>query len=272
MENLPRSNFRFVPSARTLVEQLLYELTAWASSSEWVDWLEVGGSLGQGAGDEWSDIDAGIGVVNDGVPISDRIADVLGATQSFAPVADSIVQDLNGRAHLIVVFEDGRQLSLVVVPASVRTGLPPQSLALLDRTGRLATPLQTSGWDPLPETARDWSFEAWIGLGDAARHAVRGHSWRALRSLTEARDLVWQLWAAKHGVAFPVFGAVSVENAGLPGPAGIEATHPRALTASSLLDSVDALASIVADLTAPYDVDGVARVVRTRIEQLRERL
>jgi hypothetical protein len=254
------------------VQQLLDVLVGWASSTEWIDWLEVGGSIGREASDEFSDIDAGIGIVEDGTPISDRVTEALATAQQFAPVADSIVQDLDGRAHLIVVFEDGHQLSLVVVSASVREGLPPESRALIDRTGRLATPLPLARWLPSAETARDWAFEAWISVGDAARHAVRGHPWRALRSLTEARDLAWQLWAADNTVAFPAFGAVSVENAGLAGPEAIAMTHPDSLAVDSLFRAIEVLTSIVEQLTATHDVDGVARVVTERIRQLRERL
>jgi hypothetical protein len=253
------------------VRQLLDRLRAWASSTEWVDWLEVGGSFGRGAGDDWSDIDAGIGVVGD-APISDRVEAAVVATRDFAPIADSIIEDLDGRAHLIVVFEDGRQLSLVVLPADTRTGLPPDSLALLDRSGRLATSLPASRWGPSAETVREWSFGAWISVGDAARHAARGHSWRALRSLTEARDFAWQLWASGNDVGFPAFGAVSVSNAELAGPDGIEATHPVSLSVASLFDAIDALVGILDSLTASHEVEGVAGVVTFRIRELRERL
>jgi hypothetical protein len=140
------------------VAALLDQLVGWAGSVEWIDWLEVGGSLGRGAGDELSDIDAGIGFVDDGVPIAERVAAALRSAGDFAPVADSIVQDLDGRAHLIVVYADGRQLSLVVVPASVREGLPPQSLALLDRSGRLSRAIPAEHWAPDPATLRDWAF------------------------------------------------------------------------------------------------------------------
>jgi hypothetical protein len=233
-----------------------------------VDWLEVGGSLGRDAGDEWSDIDAGIGVVEDGVPIADRVAAARAAARGFAPVADSIVQDLGGRPHLIVVFEDGRQLSLVVTPGTTRDGLPPQSKALLDRSDRLATALPGSRWAPTTEQLREWSFEAWICVGDATRHAVRGHPWRALRSLTEARDFAWQLWAASERVTYPQFGAVSVENAGLSGPTGMERTLPGTLAAPHVLKSARELSDILSTLTAAHGVDGVERVVRARIVAL----
>ncbi len=41
---------------------LVDRLHRWAEAQPWIDWLELGGSLGRGAGDAWSDLDAGIGV------------------------------------------------------------------------------------------------------------------------------------------------------------------------------------------------------------------
>lgn len=42
--------------------ELVAQLADWAQDTAWVDWLELAGSLGRGAGDHWSDVDAGIGV------------------------------------------------------------------------------------------------------------------------------------------------------------------------------------------------------------------
>jgi CelD/BcsL family acetyltransferase involved in cellulose biosynthesis len=80
------------------------------------------------------------------------------------------------------------------------------------------------------------------------------------------------LWAAREGITFPAFGAVSAENSGLAGPEGVEATHPSSLDTAAIFESVRSLASILRDLTVSQDADGVARVVTARIQQLRERL
>src|SRR5690606_16830592 len=169
--------------------------------------------------------------------------------------------------HCVAAYADGRQLSLVVLPAEVRTGLPPQSRALLDRSGRLARPLPAERWAADAATRREWAFLAWIGIGDAARHAVRGRVWRALRSLTEARDHAWRLWAAEAGVPYPAFGAVGVENADLPAPPGLAATHPADLRAGSLLAAAGALADVLTGLEPR--LDALEASIRGRLSALR---
>src|SRR5690606_20337425 len=134
--------------------ELLDRLTAWATGQGWIDWLELGGSLGRGGGDAWSDIDAGIGVA-DGAEIESRRDEALRAIAGFAPVADTLVQSFPSGWHCVAAYADGRQLSLVVLPAEVRTGLPPQSRALLDRSGRLARPLPAERWAADAATRRE---------------------------------------------------------------------------------------------------------------------
>lgn len=70
--------------------RLAHQLTDWASAQEWCDWLELAGSLGRGAGDKLSDIDAGLGVT--GESFDDAVAATVRAARGFAPVADSLVQ------------------------------------------------------------------------------------------------------------------------------------------------------------------------------------
>ncbi|MFC7620599.1 hypothetical protein [Microlunatus sp. GCM10028923] len=245
--------------------ELVQRLTDWAARQPWVDWLELGGSLGRGAGDAWSDLDAGIGVTGDDLDV--RRDEAVQAVSSFAPVAGTLVQGWQSGSHCIVAYRDGRQLSLVVAPADFRSGRPPESRALLDRTGRLADPVPAERLATDPETLREWEFLAWIAIGDAARHAVRGHRWRALRSLTEARDLVWQLWGADRGVVYPAFGVVSVENAGLPEPPGMAATHPADLDQESLVDAAESLSRVLAELRT--DHEELAESIRHRIRDLR---
>lgn len=247
---------------------LVADLTRWAHGCPWVDWLELAGSLGRGAGDDLSDVDAGLGVA-EGEPFDERRDQALAAVTGFAPVAGSLVQRWRADAvHLVVVYRDGRQLSLVVAPASMREGLPPQARGLLDRSGRLAADLPPHTWAPDDETAAEWAFLAWIAVGDAARHAHRAHPWRALRSVTEARDLLWQLWAARHGLTFPMFGAVTVENAGVEPPPGLERTHPASLAAADLLEAAHALGLVLreVDESAPPEL---VRVTETRLAELR---
>ncbi|WP_152363134.1 hypothetical protein [Microlunatus speluncae] len=244
--------------------ELVVALTTWAEQQSWIDWVELGGSLGRGAGDAWSDLDAGLGVIGE---LEQRPAEAIAAASEFAPVAGTLIQSWQTGSHCIVAYRDGRQLSLVVAPADFRAGRPPESRVLLDRSGRLAEALPADRWTPDSATQAEWVFLAWIAVGDAARHAVRDHRWRALRSLTEGRDLVWQLAAADAGVAFPGFGAVSLENAGRPAPPGLEATHPADLDPDRLLDAAEALGRVLAALRA--DHGELAASVRRRISAIR---
>ncbi|CAL9556816.1 hypothetical protein SUDANB121_04568 [Nocardiopsis dassonvillei] len=246
---------------------LVDALVAWARPRPWIDWVNLGGSLGRGAGDALSDVDAGLGLA-EGEPFDRRRDEVLAGARGFAPVAADLVQAWDsGSSHLIVAYADGRQLSLVVAPADGRTGLPPQTTALLDRSGRFGRNLPPQRWDPDTATLGEWAFLAWIAVGDAARHTARGSSWRALHSLTEGRDLLWRLWAAHRGLVFPAFGVVTVQNAGDPGPPGIERTHPVSLAAADLAAAVRALADLLGRVAAPAP-DGLVSVVRSRVDAL----
>ncbi|HEX4444176.1 MAG TPA: hypothetical protein VHZ81_11440 [Galbitalea sp.] len=254
--------------------ELLDQLVAWANRTAWLDWVALGGSLGRGAGDRLSDIDAGAGVLVGPSRFDELRDETLAAVSEFATVADSIIQPLGTEDrvadHLIVQYRDGRQLSLVVSRAEQSRGLAPQSLALVDKSGRLLALRPTSEFDPDPRTLREWSFVAWISLGDAARHASRGAGWRAVQSLTEARDLGWQLFASDRGIPYPAFGAVSVQNAGLATEAGMDATLPTSLARDDLLEAVRALATVLVELTAGRGVDGLRDVAMRRIDELGE--
>ncbi|MFB9658792.1 hypothetical protein ACFQS3_21385 [Glycomyces mayteni] len=247
--------------------EIVAALRAWAEGTDWVDWVELGGSLGRGAGDALSDIDAGIGVT--GLAEDDpRTAAALDAATGFAPTAATLVQRLGDLTHLICVYRDGRQLSLVVFDAAARTGLAPQSTAVVDKSSRLADPIDPARWTPDDDARREWAFLAWIALGDAARHASRGRPWRALGSLTEARDRLWSLHAADLGLTYPQFGAVTVENADAPAPQGVEATHPADLTGPAMLAAIEALAALLDPYTGA-DLEPLAAAVRPRFALLR---
>lgn len=243
-------------------------LRAWAEATDWVEWVELGGSLGRGAGDAYSDVDAGIGVT--GLADDDpRLAAALDAATGFAPTAATLRQRLGDVTHLVCVYRDGRQLSLVVFDAAARTGLAPQSTAVVDKAGRLAEPIDPARWTPDAAARREWAFLAWIALGDAARHAARGRPWRALGSLTEARNQVWSLHAADLGLTYPQFGAVTVENADAPAPQGIAATHPADLTAPAVLGAIEAVAALLDPYTGA-DLKPLADAVRPRFDLLRD--
>jgi hypothetical protein len=238
--------------------ELVERLTQWARDTAWVDWLELAGSLGRGSGDQHSDVDAGVGVTPDG-----GLDAVEGAVTGFAPAAAVLRQPFGPEiTHLMTVYRDGRQLSLVVMPSSTRTGLPPEAIALVDKSDTLATPLDSATWDPDAEKRREWSFLACIAAGDALKHARRGTFWRALRSLNEARDLYLQLLAAQEQVVFPQFGAVSLENAGRPIPAELAATLVGAPDQESIRAAVHVLVPLLGPFVAEHGLGELTSALR----------
>ncbi|WP_022881032.1 hypothetical protein [Gryllotalpicola ginsengisoli] len=237
------------------------QLIAWAERTEWVETLELGGSLGRDAGDAWSDVDAGAGLAA-GETVAGRLDEVRADVSRFGPVAGFAIEEFGaGAVHLSVLYRAGLELSLVVTEAGERRGLAPQTRALVDKCGRLAETLPAERWQPSEQTAALWGYQAWTLCKDAARHAVRGRGWRSLDALTKARERVWRLWAARQGLVYPQFGAVTVENADAAEPEGIAATHPSTLEPVELVRATRAVTALLRALSIgePAVADAVER-------------
>ena len=181
----------------------------------------------------------------------------------FAPAAAVLRQPFGPETtHLVSIYQDGRQLSLVVMPSPARTGLAPQAIALVDKLDRLSTSLDRATWDPDADRRREWAFLACIAAGDTLKHARRGTYWRALRSLTEARDLYLQLVAAQEHVVFPQFGAVSLENAGRPVPDGLAATLVGSPDQREIVDAIEVLVSLLAPFVVEHELEDLCHALR----------
>lgn len=241
----------------------------WAQNTPWCEWLELGGSLAEGQGDQYSDIDAGLGVSGE-ISLTAACDAAVQAACSFAATADSLRQNLGTdqapAEHVIVQYEDGRQLSLVVLAASDRPGAPPGALVLLDRTGRLQKTWQPPQLEASFDDRREWAFLSWLNLGDAMKHAKRGKVWRAMHSLEQARDdYTWKLYAASRGLRYPVFGPVTVETAQHPPPPGIEESYPRQIESGSIRAAVPSLAAVLRPLTEGLSVGGMQSVIERNL-------
>ena len=248
--------------------QLVAQLRVWAAATPWCLWVELAGSLGRGAGDARSDVDAGIGV-DAGKSFTEARDEAVAAASTFAAVADTLIQPFGTDPpadHLAIQYTDGRQLSLVVTPAHLRPGLPPGALALFDRSGQLSNPWSPDSLTASPSQVREWAFLAWWALLDVTKHTKRQTMWRALTALDEARSLTWKLHAASLGVDYPVFGPVSVENAGLPAPPGLDRSLPAEPDPVLLYAAAQVLAAALRPLTAGSDVDAIGRLARQRLD------
>jgi len=163
--------------------------------------------------------------------------------------------------HQFTLYATGLQLSLVVMPASGRAGLPPQSVALYDADGRLARPWLPDVALATGPTAREWACLAWLALGDLVKYLDRGSTWEAMARLDEARTQGWKLWAIAVGACYPAFGLTSVLDADCPSaPPGIEASvaglddrslRTAAIAMASVLDLVISRASAVVAFEPP---------------------
>jgi hypothetical protein len=232
---------------------ILSRLVTAAGATRRLRWIEMTGSLARGAGDPLSDIDAGMGIADDAWDAATEAAEAVAVTEAllhgFEPVTDSFRQRFPGPDgawcwHLVTLYESGVQLSLVIMPASWRPGLPPQSVALYDADGILSRPYLPPSAQASAAVAREWAYLAWMALGDVAKYAERGSAWEARARLEEARGLLWQLWAIGLGSVYPAFGLTSVlDTPGAQLPPGIEATAAGLAVADAL-----AAAGSLADL------------------------
>ncbi|HUC24489.1 MAG TPA: hypothetical protein VMA73_17405 [Streptosporangiaceae bacterium] len=231
---------------RRVLTRLVDRCEAWPLVTS----LLVGCSLGRGAADELSDIDAALGVdAPDGDAGADRVgtveAMVLAALPELGTVVD-VLRHPTGAAsqhvrRIFAQFADRTQLDLAVVtdaniearrraggapdfvylyraPASAESGQP-DPLVPADRDG------PPDAYAVSGEQVREWAFLGWIALIDADKYLRRGSVWEAHSRLHEARDRIWALWAAAQGAMYPWHGLSQVldhDSADLP--PGIEST------------------------------------------------
>jgi len=191
--------------------------------------LSVGCSLGRGAADPLSDVDAALGVTGAHGTSS---AAVVGAVEQavvdslpgYGPVVDVLRAEVGTPAlavrRVFAQFHDGLQLDLAVLPdTGIRRGAAAPDFVTLYRA---ATPAPADQPDrppvdafPPADTAtadqiHDWTFLAWIALADTGKYLRRGSVWEAHHRLNEARDHIWALWAAATGATYPWHGLSQV--------------------------------------------------------------
>src|SRR6201996_4116096 len=225
--------------------------------------LNVGCSLGRGAGDALSDIDGALGIA--AARGQAGAADVLSAEAAWVaelpklgPVVDVLGHWISRGDRFVrrgfAQFADGPQLDLAVVAeAATRRGdAAPDSLAVYQADGALTAEVLAAG-DENPsaleatgEQVREWAFFGWCALIDLAKYLRRGSPWEAHARLGETRDQIWALWAAANGAIYPWHGlSQGLDQDPEHLPAGIEATVAT-LDPAALLAAARASATILA--------------------------
>jgi hypothetical protein len=266
-----------MPDAVAAQRALLERLLAAAMTEPGVTGLTLGCSLARGAGDRWSDVDAGLAVDTATWPsVVDRVATMVGR---LGEVADLLVQRWpeggsseagSAGRHVVVQYVAGLQLSLVVMPGERWRGRAPAEVVLYDADGSFAERRTPSVLAAGADDVREWAFLGWLALADLVKYVSRRSPWEAMARLDDARTQVWRLWAVAHGVDYPVFGltaALDSPDAGVP--AGLDRTVA-GLDSSALLAAARVLAGMLEDVSAlavravPAELPhGMARHVRS---------
>jgi hypothetical protein len=223
--------------------------------------FSVGCSLGRGAGDALSDIDAAIGVAGaaDVGDVESLVAATLGASSRPGLVDLLRFQNRNddGVRRIFAQFADRTQLDLAIAAQSgIQLGRRPDFVELYDRAaadpgadpqdaGEAASAYAVSG-----EQVREWAFHGWIELLDIDKYLRRGSLWEAHERLHQVRHHVWMLWAAATGALYPWHGLSQVLDND-PGdlPPGIEATVA-SLDAADLRRAARVSATLLAEASA----------------------
>jgi hypothetical protein len=255
-----RSWITALPAELDPQRRALTELLRFCESSPTVTSLSVGCSLGRGAGDALSDVDAAIGVgAARGAAGASGIraveASLVAHLDDLGTVVDALRQEsLTGDffiRRLFAQLEDRVQLDLAVIAeAEVRRGESAPDFVPLYRTAEQVEAVAfPSAREAHEDQVHDWAFLGWRALLDADKHLQRGSLWEAHDRLHEVRQHIWALWAVAQGAAYPWHGLSQVldhDPASLP--AGIEATVA-GLDAARLRLAVRASVSVLDDVS-----------------------
>ena len=247
---------------RRVIAGLVDRCEAWPQATS----LLIGCSLGRGAGDALSDIDAALGVSAErsdagAEPVARMAAMVVAALPDLGEVVDVLwpppPAGERWRQRIFAQFADGTQLDLAVVAQEdIRrrrsNGGAPDFIPVYDsaagdsqRNGDAAAAYTVTG-----DQIREWAFLGWCALIDLDKYLRRESLWEAHNRLHQARHYIWALWAAAVGAMFPWHGLSQVLDAD-PAilPPGIEATVA-ALDAADLRRAALASAAVLATASA----------------------
>ena len=190
--------------------------------------LVVGCSIGRGAADELSDVDAMYAVVEtawndalrDSAGVVRRVGDVIDMHQQ---IIDPANRELPPYQHTFAQYASGVQLDLVVALARERQAPRPDWIVLYDPDGRIVGEAKSSA--ATEEHVRQWMHIGLVHLSACAKYLTRGSLWEANAQLDAARAELWRLWAVAERIADPQYGLTAVLDApDAPMPENIEAT------------------------------------------------
>ncbi|HEV8655294.1 MAG TPA: aminoglycoside 6-adenylyltransferase [Candidatus Limnocylindria bacterium] len=219
---------RSLPRQLGLHRELMLALLREAERDPAIRVLVVGCSLGRGAADELSDVDAMYAVVDtawrDAVRESEgvvrRVGDVIDMHQQ---IIEPTNRELPPYQHTFAQYASGVQLDLVVAVARERQAPRPDWIVLYDPDERIVGEAKASA--ATEEEVRRWMHIALVHLSACAKYLTRGSLWEANAQLDATRAELWRLWAVAERIPDPQYGLTAVLDApDAPMPENIEAT------------------------------------------------
>jgi hypothetical protein len=203
-----------LPDELAAQRRVMAGLLGFCAATPVVTSFSVGCSLGRGAADELSDIDAALGVTDE-ASVGAAEALVSAALPGFGQLVDLLryqARQDDGIRRIFAQYADRAQLDLAVVPqAKVKLAERPDFVPLY-----LAPGAPASAGDPAAafvvsgEQVREWAFIAWCELLDIDKYLRRGSLWEAHDRLHDVRRHIWMLWAAATGAMYPWHGLSQV--------------------------------------------------------------
>lgn len=228
MHRDPDEWLRSLPLGLRQHEVVLRHLVAEAEADERIRLLLVGCSIGRGAADERSDIDAYIGIVEREWP--GFMSEIDGLVTRLGEVVDRLHQLVPspepGKGpyhHTFAQYASGVQLDLAVSRAPDARQPRPDWVVLYDADARVSGEPKVEA--ATADQVRSWMFNGFVHLSACAKYIARGSLWEALDGLHRARAELWRLWAVAQRVPDPQYGHTAVlDSPGTPLPPGIETT------------------------------------------------
>src|SRR5215469_9690577 len=184
-----------LPDNLAAQRRVMARLLDFCESAPRVTSFSVGCSLGRGAADALSDIDAAIGVAGGVAAVEGQVAAVL---PSLGPLVDVLRYESrrsDSIRRVFAQFADRTQLDLAIVPeAGIRLDERPDFVALYLASAPPAGQDPHSAYAVTGQQVREWAFIGWTELLDIDKYLRRGSLWEAHDRLHQVRQHIWMLW------------------------------------------------------------------------------
>ena len=272
----PGDWLRSLPTELSAQRAILDAFVATASEDDRIRALVVGCSIGRGAADRLSDIDALFGVRPDAwesalassrewVERAGRVADM---NQLILPEGAAPGKDYQ---HTYALYANGVELDLVVSRVREDWRRRADWVVLYDADGSI--PEDVRAWTQTADDLKRWAYAALTRLNALAKYLERGALWEAHLCLENARADLWRICALAAGVPDAQFGVTAVfDDPRRPIPAGIERTVA-GLDRTALLVAAIACCDLLIDTWRPAaDALGERLALPPLATHVRERL